>query len=84
MQVRLEKRHGRRPDSILEYPRFRAGYDFLLLRERSGEMPGGLGDWWTQYQTADEAQRRGLIAAVNDGDEEQPKRSPRRKSRRRD
>ena len=84
MQVRLEKRHGRRPDSILEHPRFRAGYDFLLLRERSGEMPGGLGDWWTQYQTADEAQRRGLIAAVNDSDEEQPKRSPRRKSRRRD
>ena len=62
----------------------RAGYDFLLLRERSGEMPGGLGDWWTQYQVADEGQRRGLIAAVNDGDEEQPKRSPRRKSRRRD
>ncbi|MGB2331885.1 MAG: hypothetical protein ACPH5O_01490, partial [Litorivicinaceae bacterium] len=45
---------------------------------------GGLGDWWTQYQTADEAGRRDLIAAVNDGDEEQPKRSPRRKSRRRD
>jgi len=84
LQVKLEKRHGRRPDSTLEHPRFRAGYDFLLLRERSGEIPGGLGEWWTQYQIADEAQRRDLIASVKDDQDEPPKRRPRRKSKRRD
>jgi poly(A) polymerase len=84
LQVKLEKRHGRRPDSTLEHPRFRAGYDFLLLRERSGEIPGGLGEWWTQYQIADDAQRRDLIASVKDDFDEPPKRRPRRKSKRRD
>jgi poly(A) polymerase len=79
LQAKLEKRHGRRPDSTLEHPRFRAGYDFLLLRERSGEIPGGLGEWWTQYQIADDAQRRDLIASVKEHTDEPPKRRPRRK-----
>ena len=78
MQVRLESDMAVALTRSLNIQDLRAGYDFLLLRERSGEMPGGLGDWWTQYQTAGEAQRRVLIAAVNEGDEEQPKRSPRR------
>lgn len=66
LQAKLERRDGRRPDSTLTHPRFRAGYDFLLLREESGELPAGLGAWWTAYQVADEAKRRALIAAVRD------------------
>jgi poly(A) polymerase len=54
------------------------------LRERSGEIPGGLGEWWTQYQIADDVQRRDLIASVKDDFDEPPKRRPRRKSKRRD
>ncbi len=84
LQVKLEKRHGRRPDSTLEHPRFRAGYDFLLLRERSGEISGGLGEWWTQYQIADDAMRRDLIASVKDDRDEPKARRPRRRSKRRD
>ncbi len=84
LQVKLEKRHGRRPDSTLEHPRFRAGYDFLLLRERSGEIPGGLGEWWTQYQIADDAMRRDLIASVKDDQDEPKARRLRRRSKRRD
>ena len=84
LQVKLEKRHGRRPDSTLEHPRFRAGYDFLLLRERSGEIPGGLGEWWTQYQIADDAMRRDLIASVKDDHDEPKARRPYRRSKRRD
>lgn len=83
LQVKLEKRHGRRPDSTLEHPRFRAGYDFLLLRERAGEIPGGLGEWWTQYQIADEAMRRSLIASVpTDEDDARPNRRARKRPRR--
>ncbi len=84
LQVKLEKRHGRRPDSTLEHPRFRAGYDFLLLRERSGEIPGGLGEWWTHYQIADDAMRRDLIASVKDDQDEPKARRLRRRSKRRD
>ena len=32
----------------LKHKRFRAAYDFLLLREKSGEDLGGAGDWWTR------------------------------------
>lgn len=32
----------------LNHTRFRAAYDFLLLREKSGENLGGTGDWWTK------------------------------------
>ena len=84
LQMKLEKRHGRRPDSTLEHPRFRAGYDFLLLRERSGEIRGGLGEWWTQYQIADDALRRDLTASVKDDQDELKARRPRRRSKRRD
>ena len=74
LQVKLEKRHGRRPDSTLEHPRFRAGYDFLLLRERSGEIMAGLGEWWTNYQVSDESQRRELVASLEENFEEHQKR----------
>ena len=32
------------------HPRFRAAYDFLLLRATSGEVDQELADWWTEYQ----------------------------------
>ncbi len=32
----------------LKHKRFKAAYDFLLLREKSGEDLGGAGDWWTR------------------------------------
>ena len=61
MQERLPRRSGKRADMLLENPRFRAGYDFLLLRESAGEQTGGLGDWWTVYQDASDSDRRGMI-----------------------
>ncbi len=50
LQVRLEQRQGKRPLRLLGHPRFRAGYDFLLLRCASGEAPEELGQWWTEFQ----------------------------------
>ena len=32
---------------LIRHPRFRASYDFLLLREKSGEDLKGVGAWWT-------------------------------------
>ena len=84
LQVKLEKRHGRRPDSTLEHPRFRAGFDFLLLRERSGEIMPGLGEWWTNYQVSNESQRRELVTSLKENFEEAPKRRFPRKYKRRD
>ena len=40
------------PESKLIYShrRFRAGYDFLLLREEAGVNLGGVGKWWKENQ----------------------------------
>ena len=61
MQERLPRRQGKRADLLLENPRFRAGYDFLLLRESAGEQTDGLGDWWTDYQEVSDSERRQMI-----------------------
>ncbi|MES2818593.1 MAG: polynucleotide adenylyltransferase PcnB [Pseudomonadota bacterium] len=69
MQERLPRRQGKRADLLLENPRFRAGYDFLLLREDAGEELGGLGDWWTDYQDATDSERRTMIRELGSKDE---------------
>ena len=61
MQERLPRRSGKRADMLLDNPRFRAGYDFLLLRESAGEQTNGLGEWWTEYQDANDSGRRDMI-----------------------
>ncbi len=76
LQPRLLQRAGRRPYRLLEHPRFRAAYDFLLLRCESGEVEPEVGEWWTHFQHADEDVRQNLLTA-----DAEPK--PRRKRRRR-
>jgi len=61
MQPRFEQRSGRRPHRLLELPRFRAGYDFLLLRCESGEIDREIGEWWTQFQDAHESVREAML-----------------------
>ena len=56
-QLRLKRRHGKKAELLVTKKRFRAAYDFLLLREASGEEMDGLGHWWTSYQTANAQQR---------------------------
>lgn len=73
LQERLPYRYGKRAETVLAHPRFRAAYDFLLLREDAGEDTGNLGQWWTDYQFASEPDRRRMITELS---------GPVRKSRR--
>jgi poly(A) polymerase len=50
LQLRLERKGGRRSLRVLSHPRFRAAYDFLLLRGAAGEVTVELGQWWTDFQ----------------------------------
>jgi poly(A) polymerase len=50
LQFRLPNYNGKRAERTAAHPRFRAAYDFLLLRESAGEDTAGLGAWWTDYQ----------------------------------
>jgi len=61
LQPRFEKRSGRQPMRLLDQPRFRAGYDFLVLRAQSGEVPMELADWWTAFHAADYAERETML-----------------------
>ena len=63
MQPRFEQRAGQRPYRLLEQPRFRAAYDFLLLRCESGEVEKSLGDWWTSFQDAGDDARATMLVA---------------------
>ncbi|MEX2489667.1 MAG: polynucleotide adenylyltransferase PcnB [Pseudomonadales bacterium] len=64
LQFRLPVRHGRRAERLVTHKRFRAAYDFLLLREEAGEDLNGLGKWWTEYQECDEEGRRQLVRSL--------------------
>ena len=62
MQPRFERRTGKSPHKLLEHPRMRAGYDFLLLRCASGEIDQEIGDWWTDFMDADGPGREALLS----------------------
>jgi len=64
MQPRFEKRVGRYPYRLIESPRFRAGYDFLLLRCATGERDTVLGQWWTDFIAADPNGQEALMASA--------------------
>ena len=63
LQSRLTRRQGKRAYRLLEQPRFRAGYDFLLLRRQAGEQVEELCDWWTRFQDSDESGQREMLQA---------------------
>jgi len=67
MQLTLMKRGGSRAKRSLENPRFRAAYDFILLREQTGESLDGLGDWWTRYQDASEDEQEKMVNMLSSG-----------------
>lgn len=62
LQLRLPRRNGARAFKLLTHPKFRAGYDLLLVR---GEIEGGevaeLAQWWTTFQHADEKVQRDMV-----------------------
>ena len=61
LQGRLPGRQGLRALRLLDHPRFRAAYDFLLMREDSGENMHGLGAWWTSFQAANDDDREQMV-----------------------
>lgn len=53
LQPRFLQRQGKRPMRFLSHPRFRAAYDFFLLRAQAGEVEQALADWWTALQSTE-------------------------------
>jgi poly(A) polymerase len=74
LQPRLEQRSGKRAFVLLTHPRFRAGYDFMLLRAESGEVSMELANWWTRFQDAETEERNAMLI---------PDAAPKKRARRR-
>lgn len=54
LQYRLKSRRGNKPGRLLAHPKFKAAYDFLLLRAESGEDIDDLAKWWTEFMQSNE------------------------------
>jgi len=53
LQEKLVRREGKKAFKTFEHPKFRAGYDFLLLRseiESDNTQLAELAKWWTDFQ----------------------------------
>jgi poly(A) polymerase len=82
LQPRFERRQGKSPLRLLEHIRFRAGYDFLMLRAAADEVSLDFADWWTRFPHAGEEERERMLREAA-GEGEAPASGPRRRRRRR-
>ena len=76
LQHRFTQRNGKRPQRLLGHPRFRAAYDFLLLRSEAGEVDPELARWWTEFQEAEGTDQSRMV-------QPEVRKRPRRRRRRR-
>ena len=63
LQPRFNRRSGIKSLSLLQHPRFRAAYDFLLLRAQVGVADPELAKWWTDIQLLPQEERVALVQA---------------------
>ncbi len=78
LQPKFNARTGSKPNRLLSHPRFRAAYDFLLLRAETGGVDPELAEWWTRYQNANENEQRKM---TQPGRNNQRKPGPKRNNR---
>jgi len=77
LQPRLTRRKDKRCFGVLEHSRFRAAYDFLVLRAAAGEEDIQESvDWWDTFQETEQHKRHELV-------QRSPKRPRRRNNKRR-
>ena len=63
LQPRFNRRSGIKSLSLLQHPRFRAAFDFLLLRAQVGVADPELAKWWTDIQMLPQEERVALVQA---------------------
>ena len=84
LQPRFNRRSGVKSLSLLQHPRFRAAYDFLLLRAQVGVADPELAAWWTEIQLLPQEERVARVQArPQDPAETQASGGRRRRRRRR-
>ena len=64
MQYFLDQRRSRHVHRLLENRKFRAGFDFLLLRASVGQASQDVAEWWTRIQDVDENERIKMLKSL--------------------
>ncbi|MCK8129050.1 polynucleotide adenylyltransferase PcnB [Pseudoalteromonas sp. 2CM39R] len=81
IQQRLDKRAGQRAYRLTQQPRFKAAYDFLLLRVDAGETEHTeLAQWWTQYLGQDINGQKEMVRELGHQGGPKPRKRPRRRT----
>ncbi len=62
LQLRFERPTGKNPYTLVAHVKYRAGYDFMLLRSLLGQVPQEDVRWWETFAEADEQTRQAMIA----------------------
>lgn len=65
LQTQFAKRSSSKIHHLYQHPRFRAAYDFFVLRALAHDESLDLAKWWTTFQEVDEQTQVEMIAAVH-------------------
>ncbi|WP_310387605.1 polynucleotide adenylyltransferase PcnB [Roseateles sp.] len=76
MQPRFERRTGSGVYTLIDQPRYRAGFDFLRLRADAGEIDAALADWWEDFALGTDDEREALLEDAREADKQQRRSSP--------
>jgi len=74
IQYFFDQRRSRQVYRLLENRKFRAGYDFLLLRASVGQASQDIAEWWTRIQEVDEDERRKMLISLSGGSKKRRRR----------
>lgn len=81
LQEKLVRREGKKAFKTFEHPKFRAGYDFLLLRsevESDNVQLAELAKWWTDFQDVSHEAQVQMVKSIK-GSHGSQRRSPRKR-----
>ncbi len=73
MQPRFRKRRGKRALRLMSERRFRAAYDFLLIRAMENPDLQEMADWWTAIQEVEPDERHSMVSAPGKGKQRRPR-----------
>ena len=81
LQSRLESRHPRNVTRTLTHKRFRAAFDFLVLRGQQDTKLKEIGQWWDKIQTVDAEQQKKMIDQLPAGGKRRRRRRNKKRNR---
>ena len=61
LQIRFENLSQKKVYRLFTHPRFRAAYDFMLIRSECDQFDKNLSNWWEKFVNSDDKTRKNLI-----------------------